>query len=125
MFLKRVLISILSVFSFVTFAEEIADISAQQLQQADKTDLLILDVRSPEEYAAGHVPNAVNIPHTEIAQNIERLLGYKDKTVVVYCRSGFRAGKAGNVLVENGFSSVKHLEGDMLGWETSGNPIEK
>lgn len=122
---KRILISILSVFSFVSFAEQIVDISPQQLQEADKTDLLILDVRTPQEYASGHVPQAVNIPHKEIAQNIERLLGFKDKTVVVYCRSGFRAGKAANILLENGFTQVKHLDGDMLGWEKSGNPIEK
>lgn len=123
--LKTLLLSIFSVFSFASFAEQIVDISSHQLQQADKKDLLILDVRSPEEFAAGHVPHAINIPHTEIQQNIERLLGYKDKTVVVYCRSGYRAGKAGNILVENGFSEVQHLEGDMLGWEKSGNPIEK
>jgi rhodanese-related sulfurtransferase len=44
---------------------------------------------------------------------------------VLYCRSGYRAAKAGDILIKSGFSKVRHLEGDMLGWEKSGNKIEK
>lgn len=123
--LKAVLLSLVTFFTFNSFASEIVDVSPSQISEDNAKEWLILDVRSAEEYASGHVPNAINIPHTEIANNIERLLGHKDKPVVVYCRSGFRANKAGSVLVENGFTQVKHLDGDMSGWEKLGNPIEK
>lgn len=123
--MQTLLVSLVTFFTVSSFAAEITDVTPAQVASNEAKDWVILDVRSPEEFEAGHVPNAINIPHTEIADNIERLLGHINKPVVVYCRSGFRAAKAGNILIENGFSQVKHLDGDMQGWEKSGNPIEK
>jgi hypothetical protein len=54
---------------------------------------LILDVRTPEEYAAEHIPGAVNISHTELAGRLAELDAYKNKEIVVHCRSGAMAGK--------------------------------
>ncbi len=122
---KSLILSFLSVISFSSFSAEVKDISAEQLIAADKSDWLILDVRTEKEYNAGHVPGAVNISHSEIAENMSKLSEYKDKTVVVYCRSGFRAGKAADVLLSNGFTQVKHLDGDMLNWEKAGHVIEQ
>lgn len=122
---KSLILSFLSVMSFSSFSAEVKDISAEQLIAADKSDWLILDVRTEKEYNAGHVPGAVNISHSEIAENMSKLSEYKDKTVVVYCRSGFRAGKAADVLLSHGFTQVKHLDGDMLNWEKAGHVIEQ
>lgn len=123
--MKKILISFISFFSFTVFSVEVTDISAQQLLEAKTQDWLIIDVRTEKEYNQGHVPGAINIAHDQIAANMSKLLARKDTPVVLYCRSGFRAGKAADVLLEHDFTQVKHLEGDMLGWQEAGLEIEK
>lgn len=83
----------------------------------------VLDVRTPEEFASGHVPGAVNIPHDELAQRLAEVP--KDRDVVLYCRSGRRAQVAGEVLAGNGYSRLQHLEGDMVAWVEKGRPVEQ
>ncbi len=81
---------------------------------------LLLDVRSPEEFAAGHVPGAVNIPHDQVAARLGEL--DKSRWVLVYCRSGKRAGAAEGVLADAGFD-VRQIEGSWLRWESEGRPV--
>lgn len=83
----------------------------------------VLDVRTAEEYVAGHVPGAVNIPHDQLATRLAEVP--KDQDVVLYCRSGRRAVLAGEVLAGNGYVRLEHLEGDILGWVAKGQPVEK
>ena len=85
--------------------------------------LFVLDVRTPEEYAEGHVPGAVNVPHDQLASRLAEVP--KDKDVVVYCRSGRRAALATDVLAANGYTRVSHLEGDIQAWLARGRPVEK
>jgi len=99
--------------SVISQTELLAAIDAKQSP-------IIIDVRSPNEYKGGHVPGAINISHTEIAQRLDELSGYKDKEAVVYCERGARAGKAEAVLLKAGFSQVRHLEGDMRAWRSKG-----
>lgn len=103
-----------------------ADISAQQLlQRLDSNSApLILDVRQPEEYAAGHVPKAINIPHTELQKRLDELSGKQHDEIVVYCASGRRAAIAQEILVKSGFTKIIHLQGDMNGWRDQGLRIE-
>jgi phage shock protein E len=71
---------------------------------------LLIDVRTPGEFASGHLPQAKNIPLQEIAgrlKEIEKgLKGKKDAPVVVYCRSGARSGQAQHFLTQSGFTQV-------------------
>jgi len=83
--------------------------------------LYVLDVRSPEEFREGHVPGAVNVPYDQIAARIAEVP--KDKDVVLYCRSGRRAGIAADVLAANGYTRLSHLEGDMQAWIAQGRPV--
>lgn len=83
---------------------------------------LILDVRTAAEYAAGHIPGAVNIPHTEIAARMAEL-GDSDREIVIHCKSGRRASIAGQQLAEAGYTRVVSLEGHMDGWEANGLPV--
>jgi len=80
---------------------------------------VLLDVRTPGEFAAGHLPGAHNVPHTEIEARlpeIEALTGgAKDKPIVVYCRSGRRSGIAKQALVARGFGQITNL-GGMNDW---------
>lgn len=84
---------------------------------------LVVDVRTPEEYAQGHVPGAVNIPLATVKDQLS-LFGSEDSSIVVYCRSGYRAGKALEILSNAGYKNLHHLEGDMKGWEAAGKKMQ-
>ena len=85
---------------------------------------LVLDVRTPEEYSAGHIPGAINISHTELRERLSELEAYKKEEIVVHCGRGGRASIAENVLLEAGFADVRDLEGHMQQWKENDYPIE-
>ena len=103
--------------------DDIVDISQQTLVDATPDKFLIVDVRTPEEFAEGHVPNAINIPLADIKENTA-MFNDKSQAIVMYCRSGYRAGKALDILQEKGFTNLHHLDGDMLEWKDAELPIE-
>lgn len=84
---------------------------------------VVLDVRTPEEYAAGHLPGARLIPHDRLAQRLAELDQVKDQELIVYCRSGRRAALAIDLLKRAGFSRIGHLQGDYQGWSAEKRPV--
>ncbi len=72
---------------------------------------LIVDVRTPEEFAGGAYEGAVNIPHDQVDARIDEFGTDKSKPIVLYCRSGGRAGKAEKVLKSHGFTNVVNAGG--------------
>jgi rhodanese-related sulfurtransferase len=86
---------------------------------------LILDVRTPAEYAKGHVPGARNISIDELSQRVGEIADHRTEEVVVYCERGPRAERASDLLTDAGFISVRHLEGDMSGWRAAGLPTNR
>jgi len=102
----------------------VRDVEPDQLESVLSEQALLLDVRRPDEFAAGHVPGAVNVPHDQLASRLAELGVDRDAPVVVYCESGRRAGMATEVLLGAGFEDVRHLVGDMAGWRESGRPQE-
>ena len=86
---------------------------------------LILDVRSGQEFDRGHLPGAINIPHTQLAQRLVEIRSYQDRRIVVHCEAGRRANLAEQVLRQAGFTDVRHLRGDMLTWRQNRMPIHK
>lgn len=108
-------------------AADVPDISQEGLLQSLKSAEapLVLDVRTPDEYKQGHVPGAVNIPHTEVANRLAELGNKKDRNMVLYCEKGGRALKAADVLAKEGFTNLKHLTGDMSAWRDKDLPTEK
>ena len=88
-------------------------------------DLVVLDVRTAAEFAAGHVPGARNVSHELLASRLDELSTARDKQVVLYCRSGRRTLLAEDVLRKAGFTRLAHLEGDYLAWEAEHRPIEQ
>jgi rhodanese-related sulfurtransferase len=96
----------------------------KRLEQKDP-DLVVLDVRTADEFAAGHVPGARNVSHEQLASRIEELAAARDKQVVLYCRSGRRTLLAEDVLRKAGFKRLGHLEGDYLAWEAEKRPVER
>jgi phage shock protein E len=87
--------------------------------------LVVLDVRTPAEYAEGHVPGAINIPNGELAARVAELADAKGRDIVVYCRSGVRAAQALDVLGKSGFKRLFHLQGDYNRWTEEKRPTVK
>ncbi|MEL7246048.1 MAG: rhodanese-like domain-containing protein [Cyanobacteria bacterium J06573_2] len=102
-------------------------ISATELIEQIKLDEapMILDVRSQEEYLAGHIPGAINIEYRELPSRINEIDSFSNKKIVVYCERGVRANIAEETLKKAGFTEVLHLEGDMSGWRERGFEVEK
>ena len=90
-----------------------------------ETPSLILDVRTREEFAQSHIPGAVNIPVMDLMNRGAQLKPYKEKEIVVYCEVGPRAGFAEYMLLQNGFTHVRNLEGHMQQWLADGHPVDK
>ncbi len=107
-------------------AVETANIGADELvaRIESETAPTILDVRTPEEFAAGHVPGAINIPYTELEERYSELKLEGSDELVVYCQSGRRAAIAEAALSELGFTNVRDLDGHIAAWKQAERPLE-
>lgn len=81
----------------------------------NESNYIILDVRRPDEFASGHIPNAVNVPNESIGVNEIAELPNKEQLILVYCRSGRRSKEASAKLVELGYTNVVEF-GGILDW---------
>jgi rhodanese-related sulfurtransferase len=88
----------------------------------NKDDSTLVDVRGAAEFASGHVPGAINIPHTEVAARLSEIP--KDKPVLVHCRMGPRAQAAATVLEQNGYDVYCVSQGGMMEWLEKSYPAE-
>ena len=87
-------------------------------------DAVVLDVRSMDEFRKGHIVNALNYPLNGLAKQIPQLQKYKDRPIVVVCRSGSRSAMAAKMLMKAGFERVHNLRGGMMAWTSAGLPVE-
>lgn len=85
----------------------------------------LLDVRTPEEFAEGHIPGAINIPVQALAARCAELSAHRDEPWIVCCRSGARAAHACRILADAGFGNISLLRGHMLGWMGQGRSISR
>jgi phage shock protein E len=88
-----------------------------------RSDVVMFDVRSPEEYAQGHIPGITLIPLDQLPNRLAEVP--KDKTVVVTCRSGNRSNQAAQLLQQKGYTNVHNMLGGITAWEQAGYPVEK
>jgi len=90
-----------------------------------KPEMLILDVRTPEEYAAGHVQKALNINYYD--QNFKKDAARLDrqKSYLIYCASGNRSSKAREILIQAGITNLYHLDGGIKAWQKASLPLVK
>ncbi len=84
---------------------------------------LVLDVRTPEEFRLGHIPGALNIPHTELVARVNEVQA--EHGVVLYCMVGPRARLGEKTLLAAGVPNVLHLEGGLAAWQAGGYPVER
>lgn len=99
-------------------------------EQADKLidgkpEMLVLDVRTPEEFVAGHIRKALNINYYDqnFKKDIQRL--DKQKSYLIYCASGNRSSKAQVILEQIGITNLYHLDGGIKAWQKASLPITK
>ncbi len=107
-------------------AEPVApSISPQELQARMATGdaPLVVDVRTPEEFRAGHVPGAINVPHDQVAAHAAELSS--EHGVALYCMKGPRARLGEQALERAGVEHVLHVEGGFSAWQAAGLPVEK
>ena len=94
--------------------EQITHQEAKTIMDTEK-DYIIIDARTEEEFAEGHIENAILIPEYEIADRAEKELPNKEQLILVYCRSGRRSKIASDELVKLGYSNVKEF-GGIIDW---------
>jgi rhodanese-related sulfurtransferase len=121
---KHAILCILSILSITAYSADVSNISQQELLEVNTNNVVIVDVRTLEEFQQGHVPNAINVPLSDIIDNPAILTPFKEKLIVLYCRSGYRAGKASEALHKEGHENLRHLEGDIQGWLKAGLSVE-
>ena len=103
---------------------EAPSISAAELNawRASGAAPVVIDVRTPEEYASGHIPGALNVPFDQVAQRIGEIDA--PHGVALYCMVGPRARMGESALFAAGYQRVIHLEGGLAAWKAAGLPIE-
>ncbi len=107
------------------FAGNVAEVGAfEAVQLINRRDAVVLDVRDKADYAAGHIPNARNIPLAELNGRMHELEKQKARPIVVHCQTGTRAGAACGLLKKNGFDAHA-LRGGINGWLQASMPVVK
>jgi rhodanese-related sulfurtransferase len=133
--MKKIIVLGMFASMFVNFAscqnagkksDVIATVNVVEFEKTLGTpNVQLVDVRSPEEYAEGHLAHAVNIDvsSADFADKVAKL--DKTKPAMVYCHSGRRSAKAANEMETLGFKKVYNLDGGISAWEDSGKPVAK
>lgn len=91
----------------------------------NRQDAQVIDVREADEFAAGHLPEARNIPIGKIADRVGEIEKYKDKPLILCCASGMRSAKACGELKKLGFTRLHSLTGGIDAWRQAGLPVKK
>ena len=95
--------------------EQISLNEAKQLMK-DEEGYIILDVRTKEEFAEGHIPGAIYVPNETISDEMPEELPEKDQLILIYCRSGNRSKQASKKLAELGYTNIKEF-GGIIDWD--------
>jgi rhodanese-related sulfurtransferase len=104
-------------------ASEIGTLEATRLMNQGPT--LVLDIRDGTDFATGHLPKARHIPLKELSKRVDEIGKYKDKPVIVTCKTGTRSGAATRFLKQAGFTTVYQLKGGLAAWQQASLPVEK
>ena len=104
-------------------SREIGTMEATRLM--NNGNALVLDIRDTTEFSSGRIPKSKNIPLAEIDKRLEEITRFKEKPVIVTCRTNNRAGSAAKLLKQHGFADVYQLAGGFGAWQQASLPVEK
>ena len=123
--LAKLFLALLACISIQVTLADTKDLSHEAFAELRKKDpeSILLDVRTPAEYAEGFIKGAINAPHTDTKKILATVS--KDDTIILYCRSGRRVGIVAEMLNEEGYQNIYHLDGDIKEWIAQGKPLEK
>ena len=107
----------------VPYTDISVDVAHQMMTSGAYPNLVVLDVRTRDEFDTGHIPKALLIPHSELEQRIDELAEHKNHEIIVYCFCGYRSTLACNILDAHGFTKVYNMIGGINAWMGSGYPI--
>lgn len=79
-------------------------------------NIIILDVRTHQEYKSAHIKGAINIPYDQIKKRMNEITKYRDNSIIVYCKSGSRSTAAVVILSSYGFNKIYHMYQGMTAW---------
>ena len=97
------------------------EVTAKQAKKLlEETKPLLLDVRTPSEYYAEHIDGARLIPLSQLEQRLSEIKDYKNKDILVYCRSGNRSTVAAQILLQNDYKKITNLRHGIIEWKSSG-----
>jgi len=99
--------------------------TTQATHLINREEALVVDVREPNEFAAGHVLGAKNVPLARLEAAGADLAKRKERPVIVYCDGGERSAKALAALKKQGFTRIANLSGGIAAWQQAGLPVEK
>ena len=99
--------------------------SAEAIRLLNQEKGLLMDVREPDEYRTGHVPNAMNVPLSGLAGSFKQIEKYKSLPLIICCRTSQRSARAAVTLRKQGFAHVQVLAGGMVGWQRENLPVVK
>jgi rhodanese-related sulfurtransferase len=99
--------------------------SLQATQMMNHKNAVVIDVRTPEEFAGGSLVGARNIPVEALATRLAELSRFKGRPVIVVCQSGARSGRAIGQFTKEGFTEVYNLAGGIGSWQSGGLPLAK
>ena len=99
------------------------NVEASDAVKLINNDGVVIDIRSSDAFARGHIVNARNIPSDQLDSKLDQLKSLKDKPLIAVCDNGITSTKAVNTLRGAGFESVYNLKGGMTGWSQSGLPV--
>ncbi len=98
---------------------------AQVVQLMNREKAVVVDICEPEEFAAGHVVGAKNVPLSQLEAKLPSVVKNKATPVVLVCASGMRSGRALSVAKKLGFENTHSLSGGMGAWRSASLPVEK
>lgn len=99
------------------------DLNTNDFKLAMKSDSIIIDVRTPEEFKTGKIAKARNINVASFSFMTEAQKLDKNKEILVYCRSGARSVRAANMLAKIGYTKVSNLKGGVMAWQNHGEKL--
>lgn len=108
-------------WAMLTSGPEIAEVAVEDLNDQPANTVLI-DVREPEEYVAGHIPGAINLPQAELATRLDEVP--RDVPLLMVCQAGLRSLRAAQFLHQTGFTNVASLRGGTAAWNAAGQPVD-
>lgn len=104
---------------------QVRTVDVREGKAMNEQGALLLDVREPGEYEAGHAPGSTLIPLAQLKDRLQEIRAYESRPVVVICHSGRRSAQAAEILGQAGFARVYSVQGGMTAWKAAALPVVK